>query len=83
MKFLGKVFDEAPGPIVTATVYGKPETWTTDSAIVVDSKRSYVRIKTGNGVGWKDDRSFCFTAIGTYEVRISSLAGTVALDLPN
>ena len=76
--FVGEVFAKEPGPVVTATVYGQPifgdRTDTRDSAIVIDLKRRYARIKTGNDVGKAEDRSFCFTAIGTYEVGISSLA---------
>ena len=75
VEFLGEVFTEAPGPVVTATIYGQPVfgdgTNTKDNAIVVDLKRSYARIKTGDSEGNASDRSFFFTAVGTYEVGIS------------
>src|SRR5260221_9693467 len=70
VEFLGEVFTEAPGPVVTATIYGQPVfgdgTNTKDNAIVVDLKRSYARIKTGDSEGNASDRSFFFTAVGTY-----------------
>jgi len=70
--FNGDIFAAAPGPIVTTTVYGQPifgdGTSTLDGAIVVDVKRSYARIKTGDSEGDPSDRSFFFTAVGSYEV---------------
>ena len=78
VNFIGEVFDEAPGPVVTATVYSQPMFGdgidTRDGAIVVDLKRSYARIKTGDSDGNTSDRSFFFTAVGTYQVGISCLA---------
>jgi hypothetical protein len=74
VEFLGDVFTEAPGPVITATIYGQPifgdGTSTLDNAVVIDLKRSYARIKTGDSNGNPSDRSFFFTAVGTYEVGI-------------
>ena len=77
LQFIGEVFDEFPGPVVNATVFGEEpffgdRTDTRDNAIVVDRKRSYARIKTGDAQGNADDRGFFFTAVGTYEVGVSS-----------
>jgi hypothetical protein len=78
LEFLKEVFTDAPGPVVTATVYGQPifgdVTDTRDNAIVVDLKRSFARIKTGDSGGNASDRSFFFTAVGSYDVGTSSFA---------
>jgi len=78
VEFLGDVFTAAPGPVVTATVYGQPVfgdgTNTKDNAIVVDLKRSFARIKTGDSDGNPSDRSFFFTAVGTYDVGFTFFA---------
>ena len=77
VEFLGDVFSDAPGPVVTATIYGQPVfgegTSTLDNAVVVDLKRSYIRLKTGDSNGNPSDRSFFFTAVGSYDVGNSSL----------
>lgn len=72
INFNGTIFDDAPGPIVNTTVYGQPQLGDgispLDGAAVTDIKRSYARIKTGDSKGNTSDRSFFFTAVGSYEV---------------
>jgi hypothetical protein len=65
VNFLGEVFDEAPGPVVVATIFGSGLR-TTDNAHIVEIRRSFARIQTGDSSGLSSNRSFSFTAVGTY-----------------
>jgi len=74
VEFYREAFD-APGPVVTATIYGGALNLQ-DNAHVFDSKKNYIRIRTGDSNGNPSNRSFSFVAVGTYEVEISSLANS-------